>query len=242
MTLGWIGWLLPIIELGAVVHLASRVWRKPNRMLLTFLLIEAMSQIIVLLSIRWRVAAWVTGQPVRMVVRALATAEVLHRGCVPMSATQRWRAFGCVTGLSLVCCCLFGALRLSPLRSFVLFREFFHLILASALLGLCILRSREQIAENADHLYSRIGMTAVMVLLAAAGTFVPNGFGYMIFPYTMQTWRTVDRIQYVAMMAVVLWMAWGMTSNISCFRPEVAERVRRKKGANALDTWTGEVT
>ncbi len=233
MTLGWIAWLLPIIELGAAARLASRVWRKPYRVLLAFLVAEAVSQIIVLLSIRWRVAVWVSSQPIRMAIRALATAEVLHRGCVPMTVAQRWRAASWVTSLSLMCCCLFGVWKLSPLRSFVLFREFFHLTLAAALLGFCIHLWREPIAENADHRYSRYGFTAAIALLAAAGTFVPNGFGYMIFPYTMATWKIVDRVQYVAMMVVIPAMAWGMTSNISCFRPEVAERVRRKRAQTA---------
>jgi hypothetical protein len=240
MTLGWIAWLLPIIELGAAARLASRVWRKPYRILLAFLLVEAVSHILLLLSIRWRVAAWLFGQPVRMAVRALATLEVLHRGCVPMTAGQRWRAVCWVMSLSLLCCGFFEVWKLSPMRSFVLFREFFHLILAAALLGLCIHLHREPIAENPDHRYSRLGMTAAMVLLAAAGTFVPNGLGYMIFPYTMQTWRMVDRIQYVAMMVVIVWMAWGMTSNISCFRPEVAERHRRKRRAAASGAWNEE--
>ena len=96
--------------------------------------------------------------------------------------------------------------------------------------------AREPIGENADHRYARFGMTAAMVLLAAASTFVRSGFGYMIFPYTIETWRAVDRIEYVAMMIVIAWMAWGMTSNISCFRPEVAERIRCKQGATDYDT------
>jgi hypothetical protein len=238
MTLGPYGLLLPLLELATVWWLVSRIHYRRYRMLLLYLTVEATSQIITITSCNWWIIAWAASQPFRMTVRAAVVFEVFHLGCIQMSRVEKYWAAAWAAGVSLQCCAV-GLYfeRLSPLQSFDLFRMWFHLILAAALVGLTAYIWRHPILENRDHRVYRLAMTANMVRMFVGAAFVKGGFGYMIFPYTRHTWQVVDRLSWITMMVLVIALAWGMTSNISCLRPAVAAR---RMAARLPAAWTVE--
>jgi hypothetical protein len=111
------------------------------------------------------------------------------------------------------------------LENFFVFRGYFHLVLAVSLWWLVLWWMRQQmIAENRDHRAYRQGMTAWFTNLALAGMFVKGGAGYWVFTFSNGVWWWANVAAYTWLILNVAWLAWAMTSNISCLRPDVAYR------------------
>ncbi|MCE5309684.1 MAG: hypothetical protein LLG20_18775 [Acidobacteriales bacterium] len=112
--------------------------------------------------------------------------------------------------------------RLSPWESLRVFRQYYFIILAGALLGICIRVWRDPIPENRDHWVYRYVMTTQAIRAAIGGMFVKGGFAYKVFSSDAATWITADTVLWVAACVLTVTLAYGMTSNISCLRPEIA--------------------
>jgi hypothetical protein len=194
-------------------------------MLLLYLTTKAVASIMTILSCDWWPIAWVATQPFRMLVCAGVVFEVFRFGCLRLSRARRWRAIAwAVTGSMLCTIGLRLAVKLSPMQSFAVCRQFYQVILAVALVAFAVYIRQHPIAENTDHRYYRIIMAATMVRIGIGGVFVKSGFGYLLLAYSMRTWVIVDRLMLGATAMLTLALAYYMTSNISCLRPEVAAK------------------
>lgn len=217
--------LLPLLELATVVWLVRNIYYRRYPMLLMYLTTKAVATIMTTLSCDWWPIAWATTQPFRMAVCAGVVFEVFRFGCLRLSRARRWRAIvWAVTGSTV---CMIGlrlAVKLSPLQSFAVARQFYQIVLAVALVAFAVYIRRHPIMENTDHRWYRIIMAATMVRVAIGGMFVKGGFGYLLLPYSMRTWVIVDRLMLGATALLTLALAYYMTSNISCLRPEVAAK------------------
>lgn len=240
MTLGYYGLLLPLLELAAVGWLVSRIHYSRYCMLLAYLSVEALSQILTITSLDWWMISWASSQPLRMVLRAAVVFEIFTISCVRMTRIQQYRAAAYTLSFSLLAygiTALFIPLR--PLESLGLFRMWFHLILTASLVGLTVYIWRHPILENQDHRTYRLVMTATFVRMFVTLSFVKGGFGYLIFPYSLRTWRIVDGASWILAMVLVVVLARGMTSNISCLRPDVADRVRAHRARSGNTDFSG---
>jgi hypothetical protein len=232
MTLGYYGLLLPILELAAVWWLVSRIYYSRYYVLLAYLTVEALSQIITITSLDWWALSWATSQPLRMVLRAAVVFDVFKMSCIRMTRAQQYRVAAYTVTFSLLAYGITASfIPLKPIESLGLFRMWFHLILTASLVGLTVYIWRHPILENRDHRTYRLVMTATFVRMCITLTFVKGGFGYLFFQYSLRTWRIVDGISWILAMLLVILLAWGMTSNISCLRPDVAERVRARRAS-----------
>jgi hypothetical protein len=215
--------LLPALEIATIWWLYSRIAYHRYPALLTHLGVEAVAQTAAILACDSWITAWLVSQPARMAVRAWVVFEVYRFGCVRLNRSQRLKLAGCAVAASALCASVVLAfVRLSPLSSFGVFRQYFHFILAGALIGICVRIKRDPIPENRDHWVYRYVMTAQAIRAAIGGTFVWGGFAYKVFHFGMSTWRTADAVLWILACVLTVALAYGMTSNVSCLRPEIA--------------------
>lgn len=221
MNLGLWALLLPLLEVAAALWLVHRVyWRRYPALLLYLIGDAAAITLNVLAAPNWY-TGWLTGQPIRMLLRAFLCFEILWFGCVRLARPRKAQAIVAAACSSLVAggitACLVG---LSPWQSFLVFRQYFHLELAAAVVGLGVHLWRNPIAENAEHrAYRRIG-SLMLIRIALSGMFVPGGFGYLVFPFTRQTWAVVDGLSWFTAAVLTILLAWRMTCSFSSQRPE----------------------
>jgi hypothetical protein len=215
--------ILPALELATIWWLVSRIAYTRYPALLTHLAVEAVAQAAAILAGPSWAVAWFLGQFVRMPVRAWVVFEVYRFGCIRTSWPQRLKLAGYAVAGSAVCAGAAWLLAsLSPYQSFIAGRQYYFLTLAGALIGICIRTKREPIPENRDHWVYRYCMTAQAVRAAIGATFIKGGFAYKILPYERATWETADVVLWAASCVLTVTLAWGMTSNVSCLRPEIA--------------------
>ncbi|HWQ52443.1 MAG TPA: hypothetical protein VN442_02085 [Bryobacteraceae bacterium] len=230
MNFGLWALLLPLIEVATALWLVHRVcWQRYPALLLYLAGDAAAITLGVLVAPNW-VTGWFTGQPVRMGLRTLLCFEILWFGCVRLDRRGKLRATAAIACSSLIA----GAatawfVGLSPWRSLLVFRQYFHLELAAALLGLHLHLMRNPIAENEEHRAYRLIGTLILVRIALSGMFVPGGFGYLVWPFTRITWAVVDVLSWTTAAVLTILLAWRMTCSFSSQRPQ---RVFARQQAN----------
>jgi hypothetical protein len=133
--MGYLRLLLPALEIAAIWWLVSRIAYTRYPALLTHLAVEAVAQTAAILAGDSWITAWFLSQPVRMGVRAWVVFEVYWLGCVRLNRAQQLKLAGCAVAASALCAsAVLAFVRLSPLSSFATFRQYFHIILAGALI------------------------------------------------------------------------------------------------------------
>ncbi len=232
MNLGLWALLLPILEVAAALWLIHRIyWRRYPALLMYLTGDAAAIALNVLVAPNWY-TGWLTGQPIRMLLRAFLCLEVLWFGCVRLAAPQKAKAITAIAFSSLaaggITAWLVG---LSPWQSFLVFRQYFHLELAAAVVGLNVHLWRNPIAENAEHRAFRLIVSLMLVRIALSAMFVPGGFGYLVFPFTRQTWRAVDNLSWFTAAVLTILLAWRMTCSFSSQLPERVFPRRQSHGA-----------
>lgn len=220
MTFGYWALFLPLLHVAAALWLIHRVYWRRYPALLVYLLGEAAAITAnVLLAQNW-LTGWLASQPVRMVLRALLCFEILYLGCVRLDRGQKARAIGAMTAAALGVAALIAVpVGYAPWDSFMVFRQFFHLELAAVALGLSLYLWRNPIAENSEHRAYRTFGTLILVRIAVAGMFVRGGLGYLVFPYTRETWEAVNAGSWIAAALLVVLLAWRMTCSFSSRLP-----------------------
>lgn len=215
--------LLPMIEIATIWWLVSRIAYHRYPALLTYLATEAAAQTAVILAGPWWVTTWAWSQPIRLAIRTWVVFEVYQFACLKTARRQRIILAGYAAGAALLCMVVVSFLvRLSPLDSFTVFRQYYMLFLAAALVGITYRVWREPLPENRDHKVYRLSMTAYAAFLAVAGMFVQGGFANLFLPYSGSLWRLIDAASWGVACVLVVGMGYGMSSNLSCLRPEVA--------------------
>jgi hypothetical protein len=219
----WPDLLLPVLELATAWWLVRRITYKRYPMLLAYLVTEAVCQVITLSLGLWPVRYM---SPLRMAIRACVVFEVFYFGCIHLSKAQRLGLTVWATTVSAACVTAVAfAVRLeAPSEFFFVFRQYFHLILAAALVGLTVYIFRNPVLENRDHRVYRYFMTLNMIRVAIGALFVKGGFGYLLLPYGNRTWLMIDRAMWISATILIPTMGYLMSSNISCLRPDVAYR------------------
>lgn len=221
MNLGFWALLLPFLEVAAALWLVHRVyWRRYPALLLYLVGDAATITLNVLAAPNWY-TGWLAGQPARMLLRTFFCFEILLFGCVRLTRRSKAQAIASIALSSLaaggVTAWLVG---LSPWQSFLVFRQYFHLGLAAAVLGLNVHLWRNPIAENAEHRAYRLIGSLMLVRIALSGMFVPGGFGYLVFPFSRQTWAVADALSWFTAAMLTILLAWRMTCSFSSQRPE----------------------
>lgn len=231
MNLGFWALLLPLLEVAAALWLVHRVcWRRYPALLLFLMGDAAAITLSVLVAPNW-ITGWLTGQPVRMILRTLLCFEILWFGCVRLDRKRKLRAITAIACSSLIAgVATAWFVGLSPWRSLLVFRQYFHLELAAAVLGLHLHLMRNPIAENQEHRAYRVIGSLMLVRIALSGMFIQGGFGYLVFPFTRITWTVVDVLSWTTAAALTILLAWRMTCSFSSQRPE---RVLAKRASSA---------
>ena len=231
MNLGFWALLLPFLEVAAALWLVHRVYWQRYPALLLYLIGDAAAITLnVLVAPNWY-TGWLTGQPARMLLRTFFCFEILWFGCVRLARPQKAQAIAAIAFSSLVAGGITAWLvGLSPWQSFLVFRQYFHLGLAAAVVGLDVHLWRNPIAENAEHRAYRLIGSLMLVRIALSGMFVPGGFGYLVFPFTRQTWAVVDGLSWFTAAVLTILLAWRMACSFSSQRPERVFRRQQSCG------------
>lgn len=229
MTPLWLGSLLPAAELSATAWLTRRVDVRRYPALITYLLSES----------GWHVAAVAQytlatryAQPWRIGMRAWVIFEVFRLSCIYLNRAQRIKVVAGAVLSSLVAAAGMRYLsHLSPIESFFIARQYVHLMMAAAMWALCLgAWPRLRVVSRERSAY-RWGVLAWMTVHALSGMFVRGGLGYMLAPYAMPTWDTVNVASYGALVLTATGLAWGMG------RRDLPRRV----AAQVADAWVRRV-
>jgi hypothetical protein len=176
----WLALPLPVVELVGAGLIARRFKASGYPAFLAYLLTEA------LWNLAGLYAYWIAalaGTPFRMALRAVALAEVfrLSRSTWTWPEIRRTTLYALV-GIAGVTAAVWKESGLSPIESFLAFRQYYHVALAVALWALEIRSRRWPMLEAKRHRAYRLGMTAWMTVLAIGSSFVPGGLGYALWP------------------------------------------------------------
>lgn len=220
MTPLWLALALPAAELAVAIWFRRRIAYTRYPALMTYLLAEAACHFAA--AYHYPIATRYA-QPLRMALRAWVVFEVYRFACVRLPRREQWRLVGEAVCISGTCAWLVGIwTRLTPLENFLVFRGYYHIVLAAALWWLVFRLRSVWLAENQDHREYRWGMVRWFSILAISGMFVRGSAGYWVFPFSMRVWWWANVLTYGVLLVNVLALGWRMSSGISCLRPEVA--------------------
>jgi hypothetical protein len=195
----WITLLLPAVEIAGAGYLFRRIRWTGYPALMSYLVFE--SAFNAWNTFDYRTAVLVGMLP-RMALRAWVVWEVfrLSRSCWPLSEVRK-TAISAVCAVSGVVALLWWRTHLSPLDTFFLARQYYHIGLAAALWALVMRSFRWPMLEHRRNRAYRYGMAVWMTVMAVGSTFTRGGLGYGLFDYTEDVWM-VARLAVCACLAV----------------------------------------
>lgn len=231
MTPLWLSLLQPLVELAATLWLYRRVNLRRYPAFGLYLLTEACWHLIAAASnadaaYRGYGSLLRAGHPFRMVLRAWVVFEVFQHARVDLDFRARAKAISA----AVIACgviCLWTCTGVSPFGSFMLFRQYYQIVLAMALWALCLGAWPRMELVSQERWAHRYGVLASMTVLALSGTFVDRGLAYSVLPSDPSTWELATLLTYVSLTLTVSGMAYGMTRTAP----------KRKAAAKTADVW-----
>lgn len=207
--------VLSAVEAAVAYRLYKRIYWQRYRGFMAYLLCEMICHAI---GAKWYGFAAGMSQPARMAIRFWVAREIFQFGCVRFSKRERLRLAGEAVLLSATAAWLVDIFTgLPPRENFIVFRGYYHVILAAALWWITFRVRRSRTAENTDHTAYRWGMVRWLSVVALDGL-------YWVAPLSKVVMWYVHVLSLILLVANAAWMGWKMTSTISCLRPDVAYR------------------